>query len=106
MSAYYEADAEGTFDPVVVVTSCIESGASSLLIDSHALPAEFFDLSTGIAGELLHKLGTYRMRLAGVVPDASVHSPRFQEFHRETNTGKQFRFFATRQESDDWLESG
>jgi len=102
---FFELSDAIPFDPGAVFTSCVEAGASSLLLDSRVLPAEFFDLSTGIAGELLHKLSTYRMRLAGVVPDPSVHSPRFQDFLRETNSGAQFRFFATRQEAVDWLES-
>lgn len=102
----FEPDVEGSFDPGEIFTRCIESGAQSLLLNENALGAEFFDLSTGLAGELLHKLSTYRMRMAGVVPNASVHSQRFQEFMHEANRGSQFRFFSTRQEARDWLESG
>jgi hypothetical protein len=32
------------------VTECIESGARCLLLDSDALPPEFFDLSTEVLG--------------------------------------------------------
>ncbi len=106
MLAYFEAKPVQPFDPLAVFTSCIESGAPALLLDQDALSAEFFDLSTRLAGELLHKLSTYRIRMAGVVPDPSVHSPRFQDFVRETNTGGQFRFFPTRRQAIDWLESG
>lgn len=105
MSAYYEVARAERFDPGEIFTSCVESGAGAVLLDEAALPAEFFDLSSGVAGELLHKLSTYRMRLAGVVPDPSVHPARFQEFVRESNRGQQFRFFATRSEAVDWLES-
>jgi hypothetical protein len=90
---------------MAVLTGCVESGARSVLLDEDALPAEFFDLSTLLAGELLHKLTTYRIRLAGVVPDPSVHSTRFQQFVREANAGRQFRFFSTRQEAIGWLEA-
>ena len=105
MSAYYEVVNAQPFDPAEIFTSCIESGAPALLLDEAALPADFFDLSSGVAGELLHKLSTYRMRMAGVVPDPTVHSPRFQEFLQESNRGQQFRFFATRHEAIDWLQS-
>ena len=104
MPSHFEPAAGQPFDPMKIFTACIESGASSLLLDENALPAEFFDLSTGLAGELLHKLGTYRVRLAGVVPDVGVHSSRFQEFAREANKGQQHRFFADRQSAIEWLE--
>lgn len=105
MKAFYEFDDTSAFDPADVVVRCIENSGPALLLDSDALPPEFFDLSSGVAGELLHKLGNYRLRLAAVVPDPSVHSARFQDFHRESNRGRQFRFFETRQEAIDWLEA-
>jgi hypothetical protein len=43
--------------------------------------------------------------MAGVIPDLSAHSLHFREFVREANAGRQLRFFATRQEAIDWLES-
>jgi hypothetical protein len=104
--AFFEPDASLPFDPADVFTRCVEAGAPALLLDSAAFPPEFFDLSTGIAGELLHKLSTYRIRLAGVVPDPSAHSERFAEFVRESNRGSQFRFFETREQAVAWLESG
>ena len=105
MPIYFEAEVAEPLDPAAVVGGCLESGAESVLLDERALPVEFFDLSSGLAGELLHKLGIYRLRLAGVVPDPTVHSIRFQEFLRETNGGAQFRFFTTRQAAITWLES-
>lgn len=46
-----------------------------------------------------------------VDPVASVNvcgaqSTRFQEFAREANTGRQFRFFVTRGEAINWLGAG
>jgi len=105
VSVYFETEAGAPLDPAAVVGGCIESDAAAVLLDERALPADFFDLSTGLAGELLHKLSTYRLRLAGVVPDPTAHSTRFQEFLRETNRGAQFRFFTTRREAITWLES-
>ena len=104
MPRYVSADASQPLDPATLLARCVESGAGSLLIDADALPPEFFDLSAGLAGELLHKLGTYRVRLACVVPDPSIHSQSFQDFAREANAGKEYRFFPTRQEAADWLE--
>jgi hypothetical protein len=102
----YEAEREHAADPIAALVCCIEYGARALLYEGGALPAAFFDLSSGLAGELVQKLTNYGVRMAAVVPDLSVHSPRFREFAREANNGQQFRFFATRQEAIDWLESG
>jgi hypothetical protein len=105
MSTYYEFElpANGAFEPRVAVADCIENGADALLFDQGTLPPAFFDLSSGIAGDLLHRLSVYRMRLAAVVPDPSVHSPRFQEFMREANKGRAYRFFPHRDDAIQWL---
>jgi hypothetical protein len=105
MKKFYEAAATENFDPTQIFRDCIENGAASLLLDSPALPAEFFDLSNGLAGELLHKLSVYHMRMAAVIPDLTVHAASFQAFVSEANRGEQFRFFSTRREAIDWLES-
>jgi hypothetical protein len=105
MPTYYEVDPSRPFDPTTIVTSCGESGADSLLFGESSLPAEFFDLSSGLAGELLHRLSIYHMRLAAVIPDLTLHSSHFQAFVLEANKGEQFRFFSTRQEAIDWLEA-
>ena len=107
MSASFELQDPGTgsFDPAGVVASCIESGAHALLIDRAALPDAFFDLSSGVAGELLHRLSVYGIRLAAVVPDPAAHSQPFQDFLREANRGKQFRFCTRREDAVHWLES-
>ena len=105
MPAFFEADGAHAVDPVAAVIRCIEHGTRALLFDTGALPPAFFDLSSGVAGEVVQKLANYHVRMAGVVPDLELHSPRFREFAREANKGRQFRFFATRQEAIAWLEA-
>lgn len=103
--AFFEPDPAQPIAPVAAVVSCIEHGSYALLLDRAALPAAFFDLSTGVTGELVQKLANYGVRMAAVVPDLAAHSPRFQDFAREANRGRQFRFFATRDEAVAWLTS-
>lgn len=103
---YLELTRDDALDPARALARCVESGAQSILLEESAAPPELFDLSSGLLGELLHKLTTYRIRLAGVVSDPGVHSARFQDFVREADTGAQFRFFATRERAIGWLESG
>jgi hypothetical protein len=87
-----------------LVTLCIEHGARALLLDERTTPAAFFNLASGFAGELLHKLGMYRIRLAVVVPDLARHPNRFQEFARESNTRGDCRFFPDRAAALEWLD--
>ena len=103
--AIYESEGAQPVDPVAALVRCIEEGAHGLLFDHGALPAAFFDLRSGLAGELVQKLVNYGVRMAAVVPDPSVHPLRFREFAREANAGRPFRFFPTRQEAIAWLES-
>ena len=106
--AYHEPQPEeaGSLDAARIVTGCVESGVYALLLDRSALPPAFFDLSSGFAGELLHRLGLYGIRMAAVVSDPSRCSRSFQDFVREANRGRQVRFFATRGEALEWLSAG
>lgn len=103
MAAIFEPEGARPVDPVAAVVGCIEHGARALLLDAGALPAAFFDLRTGVAGDVVQKLVNYGVRMAAVVPDLGAHPERFREFAREANEGQQFRFFATRGEAIDWL---
>jgi hypothetical protein len=85
---YLEVPPDYTMDPAEITTLCVESGARAVLLDAEAIPAKFFDLSSGFAGELLHRFNLYGIRLAGVVPDPSVHSDPFQRLVSEVNRGK------------------
>jgi hypothetical protein len=105
VSGYHELAPrpDGGFDPREVVAACIENGHRRLLIDADAFTPEFFDLSTGVAGALAQRLTQYEIRMAGVVPDPSIHSRPFQDFAREANKGRWFRFFPTREQAVAWL---
>ncbi len=107
MREFYEAPpaGEGGFDPAGVVRACIESGGHRLLMDADALPPAFFDLSTRLAGDLVQRLTLYGLRMACVVPDPTAHSRPFQDFAREANAGRTFRFFPDRALAVAWLTS-
>lgn len=80
-----------------------EVGTSFLLIPDGALHRDFFDLSTGLAGEISLKLSTYRVKTAIVVDLESIPSPHFREWAGECNRGREIRFCANRQDAEDWL---
>lgn len=102
--SYHEPGPTDALDARALVVSCIEGGSSAILLDAAALPPEFFDLSTRVAGELLHQLGKYGLRLAAVLADPTAHSGPFQAFVVEANRGGRVRFFPTRDEAILWLE--
>ncbi len=80
-----------------------EVGASLLLISDGALHPDFFDLSTGLAGEISLKLSTYRVKTAIVVDIESVPSQRFREWAAECNRGREIYFCTDRHEGENWL---
>jgi CTP-dependent riboflavin kinase len=93
-----------TFNPTIIVDSCIENGFSKILIDRESVPRQFFDLSNGLTGGLVHRLTVYGIKMAVVIPDKTVYSQSFQDFVREANKGKQFRFTLTREDAIAWLD--
>jgi hypothetical protein len=108
MSPFFEfaLTGDGAFDPAAVAAACMEHDAQGVLLDEGALPAAFFDLRTGLAGELAQRLTLYGIRMAAVVPDPAAHAPSFQAFAREANRGRHLRFAPTREAAVRWLEVG
>jgi len=74
-----------------------------LLLDETQLRAEFFDLRTGLAGEVLQRFTNYRARLAIVVANPAAYGSRFGELIREHRTNAAVRFFGDQQEARRWL---
>jgi len=79
----------------------MESGG--LLLDESQLGEKFFDLRTGLAGEVLQKFTNYRVRLAIVVGDAGAYGSRFGELVHEHRTHNAVRFFGSAQLARQWL---
>lgn len=64
-------------------------GANKVIVKKENICPDFFDLRTGIAGEILQKFSNYRMELA-IVGDFSAHkSKSLRDFINESNrTGR------------------
>ncbi len=62
-----------------------------ILHDANITPS-FFDLSTGIAGEILQKFSTYRVRLAIVGDFSTYTSKSLNDFIYESNRGRHINF--------------
>jgi len=88
-------------DITIALTAGMTGGG--LLLDETQLGANFFDLRTGLAGEVLQKFTTYRVRLAIVVADPAAHGSRFSELVHEHRTHDAVRFFSDARRARQWL---
>lgn len=73
-----------------------------LLHKTHASES-FFDLSTGVAGEILQKFTNYHIRIAIVGDYSGYTSKSLKDFIYESNKGKKVLFLETRQAALDAL---
>jgi len=88
-----------------LVSTCGEEGTDLLLLHHTNLHSDFFDLKTGLAGNVLLKLSNYRIHAAAVVPSELIGTGRFFEFVLETNRRNDFRVFSSREDAIQWLET-
>lgn len=78
-------------------------GFDKMIIHQKNLTMDFFDLKNKMAGEILQKFSTYRVRLA-IVGDFSIFSSKsLQDFIYESNKGKHVNFVASVDEALSFL---
>ena len=70
-----------------------------MIIHAEDLGNEFFDLKTGIAGEILQKFSNYRMKLSIVGDFSRVKSKSLKDFIRESNRTGIITFVSTLEEA-------
>ena len=88
-----------------LVEACASARSQDALLHPANLPPEFWDLSSGIAGEYLQKWRNYRVRVAVLAPPGSVaYSSRFPEMVAEEARKGHFRVFEAREPAVEWLE--
>lgn len=77
----------------LMATVRYESGSSKLLMLQANIIEQFFDLKTGLAGEILQKFTNYQVQIAIVGDFDRYESKSLQSFIYECNRGNQV-FFA------------
>lgn len=75
-----------------------------LILTEGDLSPAFFDLRTGLAGELFQKFTNYGLRLAIVLPDGEVYGERFGELVYEHRRHALIRFFLSAEAASAWLQ--
>ena len=83
------------------LTESVERGG--LVVDEKDVCADFFDLRTGFAGDVLKKFVIYRTRLAVIVADPTKYGGRFSELVQDHRTHAMVRFFSSQQQARQWL---
>jgi hypothetical protein len=71
----------------------------TIILHEATIAPTFFDLKTGIAGEILQKFSNYRMRLAIVGNFATYNSKSLNDFIFESNKNKQINFVGSIEEA-------
>jgi hypothetical protein len=94
--------AQGALD---IIGDAYGAGADLVVIPVERLAPAFFDLRTGLAGEILQKFQNYRLRLVilGDVTGQVSASNALRDLVREANRGRQVWFVADRAELADRL---
>jgi hypothetical protein len=72
-------------------------GAGGIICRAEHLAPLFFDLRSGLAGEILLKFSNYRMKLAVIGDFTQFDSQSLHAFIRESNRGRQIFFVPDRE---------
>ncbi len=67
-------------------------GFDRIVLYEKNITPDFFDLKNGIAGEILQKFSTYRVRLAIVGDFSKYTSKSLKDFMYESNKGRHINF--------------
>lgn len=92
-----------TFGDLVDAIGPREWGEGAIFDESELAP-EFFDLRTGVAGEILQKCVNYGLPLAIVLSSSDAHGQRFKELVYEHRTHGVIRFVTSRPDAAVWLQ--
>lgn len=92
-----------TQDALDLMAECSALDAQGIILQQSQLVPDFFDLKTGLAGEILQKFSTYRMKLAIVGDFSGFTSKSLQDFIRESNRHGKVCFVSSEEEGVEML---
>ena len=94
---------KSTQDVLDLMADCRYQGAGKIIIHEKNIIPEFFDLKTGIAGEVLQKFTTYRVQLAIVGDYLNYTSKSLRDFIYESNKHGRISFVNTVEEAKEQM---
>ena len=80
-----------------------DTGCDRISINREAISSSFFQLRSGLAGEVLQKFINYRTKLAIIGDFSQVASKPLRDLIRESNRGHDIFFVATEDEAGERL---
>jgi hypothetical protein len=86
-------------DALDIMADARYQGADKLIINEKNLHPDFFDLKTGVAGEILQKFSTYNAYLAIVGDFSKYPGKSLKDFIYESNKFGRISFVASKDEA-------
>lgn len=86
-------------DVLNLMSDIYYQGYDAMILHETTITPAFFDLKTGIAGEILQKFSNYRMRLAIVGDFTTYKIKSFNDFVFESNKNRQINFVGSVEEA-------
>src|ERR1019366_1840624 len=93
-------------DALDLIGEAMQQGAEVVLIPVERLDEDFFHLKTRLAGQIIQKFVTYRLRLVilGDISRYATQNHAFRNFVYETNRGNHVWFITNLQELSERLK--
>lgn len=84
-------------DGIDVIGNTFSNGCDKVIVHKENITPDFFDLKNKMAGEILQKFSTYRIRLVivGDFSDLTSESKSLKDFIYESNKGRQINFLSS-----------
>ena len=86
-------------DALDIMGECSFQGSAKIIVYKKNIAEDFFDLKTGIAGEILQKFSTYRVQLAVVGDFSNYTSKSLSDFIFESNKYGRINFVNSEEEA-------
>ncbi|GHT01386.1 hypothetical protein AGMMS49525_01950 [Bacteroidia bacterium] len=91
----YSKPIKSVDDAIDYLGDCYYHNCIGIVIPASVLDSTFFELKTGLAGEILQKFTTYKMKVAIIGDFSNVASVSLRDFIRESNSRKSINFVAS-----------
>src|SRR5262245_8487299 len=82
-------------DALELIANCGYQGAQKIIVHEQNLSPQFFDLKSGLAGDILQKFSNYNASLAVVGDFGKFESKSLRDFIYESNKGNRVCFVET-----------
>ncbi len=86
---------ESSEDGLDLLGNMYYQGFDGIILHKHNISPDFFELKTGIAGEILQKFSNYNMRLVIIGNFEDINSKSLNDFIYESNNGRLVNFLET-----------